>query len=48
MRNPASFDACYQSARGSWISQQVFSILLKLCTPKEGQSVLDVGHVTGY
>jgi ubiquinone/menaquinone biosynthesis C-methylase UbiE len=48
MSNPAIYDAWYQSARGSWIGQQEFSTLLKLFTPKEGQSLLDVGCGTGY
>ena len=48
MSNPAIYDAWYQSARGSWIGQQEFSILLKLFSPKEGQSLLDVGCGTGY
>ncbi len=48
MSIPAVYDAWYQSARGSWIGQQEFSILLKLFTPKAGQSLLDVGCGTGY
>ena len=48
MSIPADYDAWYQSARGSWIGQQEFSILLKLFTPKAGQSLLDVGCGTGY
>lgn len=48
MSNPAVYDAWYRSARGSWIGQQEFSTLLKLFTPKEGQSLLDVGCGTGY
>lgn len=48
MSIPAAYDAWYQSARGSWIGQQEFSILLKLFTPKAGQSLLDVGCGTGY
>ena len=48
MNNAAAYDAWYQSARGSWIGQQEFSILLKLFTSKAGQSLLDVGCGTGY
>lgn len=48
MKNAAAYDAWYQSARGSWIGQQEFSALLKLFTPKVGQSLLDVGCGTGY
>lgn len=46
--HPSEYDAWYQSCRGSWIGQQEFSTLLKLFTPKEGQSLLDVGSGTGY
>lgn len=45
---PAVYDAWYQSARGSRIGQQEFSTILKLFTPKEGQTLLDVGSGTGY
>lgn len=48
MKNLAAYDAWYQSARGGWIGQQEFSILLKLFTPKAGQTLLDVGCGTGY
>ena len=48
MSIPAVYDAWYQSARGSWIGQQEFSILLKLFSPVVGQSLLDVGCGTGY
>lgn len=48
MSNPAIYDAWYQSAKGNWIGQQEFSTLLKLFTPKAGQSLLDVGCGTGY
>lgn len=48
MKNATTYDAWYQSARGSWIGEQEFSILLKLFSPKEGQSLLDVGCGTGY
>ncbi len=48
MSIPAVYDAWYQSARGSWIGQQEFSALLKLFTPKEGQTLLDIGCGSGY
>ena len=48
MKNVAAYDAWYQSARGSWIGQQEFAKLVKLFTPKEGQSLLDVGCGTGF
>ena len=48
MKNATVYDAWYQTARGGWIGQQEFSILLKLFTPKAGQSLLDVGCGTGY
>lgn len=48
MSIPATYDAWYQSARGGWIGQQEFSIILKLFTPKAGQSLLDIGWGTGY
>lgn len=48
MKNAATYDAWYQSTRGSWFGQQEFSILLKLFTPIAGQSLLDVGCGTGH
>ena len=48
MSHPDVYDAWYQSRRGSWMGQQEFSTLLKLFTPKEGQTLLDVGSGTGY
>ena len=48
MKNVAAYDAWYQTARGGWIGQQEFSVLLKLFRPKAGQSLLDVGCGTGY
>ncbi|MCK4865531.1 MAG: class I SAM-dependent methyltransferase [Gammaproteobacteria bacterium] len=48
MSIPADYYAWYQSTRGRWIGQKEFSILLKLFTPKAGQSLLDVGCGTGY
>ena len=48
MNNPKIYDAWNQSTRGSWIGEQEFSILLKLFSPKAGQSLLDVGCGTGY
>lgn len=48
MSIPADYDAWYHSTRGSWIGQQEFSILLKLFTPKAGQSLVDIGCGTGY
>ena len=45
---PATYDAWYQTTRGSWIGQQEFSTILKLFQPEEGQSLLDVGSGTGY
>lgn len=48
MSNPSIYDAWYQSAKGNWIGQQEFPTLLKLFTPKGGQSLLDVGCGTGY
>ena len=40
MNSPKIYDVWYQSTRGSWIGEQEFSILLKLFSPKEGQSLL--------
>lgn len=48
MINQAKYDAWYQSANGNWIGQQELSSLLKLFTPKDGQSLLDVCCGTGY
>ena len=48
MSTPAVYDAWYQSSRGSWIGEQEFSNLLKLFSPKAGQTILDIGSGTGY
>jgi len=48
MKAPAAYDAWYQTAKGQWIGQQEFATLLQLFTPKEGQTLLDVGSGTGY
>ena len=48
MSIPAVYDAWYLSYRGSWIGQQEFSALLKLFTPIEGQTILDIGCGSGY
>jgi len=48
MRTAEDYDAWYQTTRGSWIGQQEFSTLVKLFSPKEGQSLLDVGCGTGH
>ena len=48
MLDPASYNAWYEIPKGSWIGQQECSILLKLFSPKAGQSLLDVGCGTGY
>ena len=46
--SPEIYDAWYQTARGSWIADQEFSALLKLFTPKAGQTLLDIGSGSGY
>ena len=48
MSNPAIYDTWYQSSKGNWIGQQEFSLLLKLFSPEDGQSLLDVGCGTSY
>lgn len=46
--SPDVYDAWYKTVRGAWIGQQEFSALMKLFTPREGQTLLDVGSGSGY
>lgn len=48
MKAASKYDAWYETPRGAWIGQKEFSILVKLFTPKHGQTLLDVGCGTGY
>lgn len=48
MKTASKYDAWYETPRGAWIGQKEFSILVKLFTPKHGQTLLDVGCGTGY
>lgn len=43
MLSAKDYDAWYKTARGSWIGQQEYSTLLKLFSPKHGQTLLDIG-----
>lgn len=45
---PEVYDAWYYSARSRWMAQQEFSSIMKLFTPVNGQTLLDVGSGTGY
>jgi len=48
VKSVADYDAWYRTARGRWIAEQEFSVLLKLFSLTEGQTLLDVGCGTGH
>lgn len=45
---PEAYDAWYQTARGRWIGETEFDLLLARLRPQPGESLLDVGCGTGY
>ncbi len=45
---PAAYDAWYHTAKGQWIADAEFALLMKLLRPAANQSLLDVGCGTGY
>jgi len=45
---PDQYDAWYDTARGRWIGEIEFRLILALLEPEPGASILDVGCGTGY
>lgn len=46
--SPAEYDAWYQTDRGRWIGETEFGVMMRLLSPREGETLLDVGSGTGY
>lgn len=46
--NPADYDAWYDSARGRWIGEREYRLLLALLAPRPDTRLLDVGCGTGW
>lgn len=46
--NPADYDAWYDSARGRWIGETEYRLLLNTLAPRTGDRVLDVGCGTAW
>ncbi|MDA8363627.1 MAG: class I SAM-dependent methyltransferase [Gammaproteobacteria bacterium] len=42
------YEAWYRTARGSWIAEAEFSLMMSLMRPAAGASLLDVGSGTGH
>jgi len=45
---PSEYDAWYHTARGRWIAEVEWSLLIDLLQPETGKTLLDVGCGTGY
>ncbi len=45
---PAKYEAWYHTARGAWIGEMEFRLLMRLLRPAPGAMLLDVGSGTGY
>lgn len=46
--NPREYEAWYQTARGSWIADREFDLMMRLLKPPAGATLLDVGCGTGH
>ena len=45
---PSEYEAWYHSARGKWIAEIEWNLLISLMRPKADTTLLDVGSGTGY
>lgn len=46
--NPREYEAWHQTARGSWIADREFDLMMRLLKPPAGATLLDVGCGTGH
>jgi len=46
--NPREYEAWYETARGRWIAEREFALMMRLLAPPAGASLLDVGCGTGH
>lgn len=46
--NPREYEEWYQTARGSWIANSEFDLMMRLLNPPTGSTLLDVGCGTGH
>ncbi|MCR4347784.1 MAG: class I SAM-dependent methyltransferase [Sulfuricaulis sp.] len=46
--NPGEYEAWYQTARGRWIADREFDLMMRLLNPPTGATLLDVGCGTGH
>jgi SAM-dependent methyltransferase len=46
--NPREYEAWYQTARGSWIADREFDLMMRLLKPPAGATLLDIGCGTGH
>ena len=45
---PDQYDSWYYTARGRWIGETEFRLIMGLLEPESGARILDVGCGTGY
>ena len=45
---PDEYEAWYETARGHWIAQREFDLMMRLLRPPAGSTLLDVGCGTGH
>jgi SAM-dependent methyltransferase len=46
--NPGDYEAWYETARGSWIAGREFDLMMRLLSPLDDATLLDVGCGTGH
>jgi SAM-dependent methyltransferase len=46
--NPGDYEAWHKTARGSWIADREFDLMMRLLDPPAGATLLDVGCGTGH
>ncbi|HYA37453.1 MAG TPA: class I SAM-dependent methyltransferase, partial [Candidatus Methylomirabilis sp.] len=46
--DPNEYEAWYQTARGTWIAEREFDLMMRLLAPPADSTLLDVGCGTGH